>query len=230
VGKIHEDHRLHSNQPKLISNHLMNQRPRIVAVVLAAGGSSRLGRPKQLLNLGNRPLMSHTLDAVREAGNIDARFLVLGHASEEIQKSVDLDGFTVIDNPDYAEGQSTSVRCAIEFLGSDTDAVIFVLADQPLQVPAVIDRLSESYRQKPSPVVQPVYADGPGNPILIARPLFPELAKLSGDTGARPVLQQRKSEIRRIDCQEWTRPLDVDSDDDYQRIVEQYQNQSQEPE
>lgn len=203
----------------------MGGQRRVAAVVLAAGGSTRLGEPKQLLELGGRPLIDHTFAAVRRAGGIDSIYIVLGHAADEIQARADLTGFQIITNPGYAEGQSTSVRVAIEQIPDDIDAVIFVLADQPLQVSQVIERLAASFRDDPAPIIQPAYADGPGNPVLISRGIFPDLARLTGDTGARPVLQRRKAEIRRIDCSEWSRPMDVDTIEDFEEIQQQYQQE-----
>lgn len=191
--------------------------------MLAAGGSTRLGEPKQLLELGDRPLIDHTLSAVRRASGIDGHFIILGHAADEIQTRADLTGFEIITNPGFAEGQSTSVRVAIEQIPDDIDAVIFVLADQPMQVAQVIDRLAASFRDEPATIIQPEYAEGPGNPVLIARDVFSELARLTGDTGARPVLQRRKAEIRRIDCSEWNRPMDVDTVEDFQEVQRQYE-------
>ncbi|TVR73137.1 MAG: nucleotidyltransferase family protein [Sphaerobacteraceae bacterium] len=201
----------------------MSNECRIAAVVLAAGGSTRLGHPKQLLQLGERVLIDHTLSAVRRAGHIDDYFIILGHAEDDIRAQSDLTGFTQISNSTYSEGQSTSVRIAIEQIPEAIDAAVFVLADQPLQVPDVIERLAASYRENPAPIIQPVYADGPGNPVLISRDVFPDLAHLTGDTGARPVLKRRKAEIRKIDCSEWSRPLDVDTVEDYERIKQQYE-------
>ncbi len=198
-------------------------RHRIAAVVLAAGGSTRLGQPKQLLELGGVPLLEHVLRTVRQTA-VDERFVVLGHAADAVRRRTPLDGFQVINNPDYADGQSTSIVAAVNSIPDDISAVVFVLGDQPLQVSEVINRLAESYRNNPTPIIQPQYHEGPGNPVLIDRTLFPELVTLRGDTGARPVLRERRDEIRRIDCSQWLRPVDVDTLDDYQRVKEDYES------
>jgi molybdenum cofactor cytidylyltransferase len=227
--KIREPRPLRFSQQNQISKIQMNHlQHRVAAVVLAAGGSSRLGEPKQLLELGGRPLIGHTLDAVRQAGGIDSHFIVLGHSADDIKARTDLTGFQIIMNAGYAEGQSTSVRAAIKQIPDEIDAVIFVLADQPLQVAQVIERLADSYRGERAPIIQPKYADGPGNPVLLSRDMFPELAQLTGDTGARPLLQRRKADIRRIDCSEWNRPIDVDTVEDFDTIKQLYQQGGQE--
>src|SRR5690625_1755269 len=111
--------------------------PRVAAVVLAAGGSTRLGQPKQLLELGDQPLIAHVLNTVRKA-SVDDRYIVTGHVANRIQAAVSFDGFTEIHNPNYISGQSTSVVTAVEDVSDDVSAVIFILGDQPLQVPDVI--------------------------------------------------------------------------------------------
>lgn len=198
---------------------------RIAAVVLAAGGSSRLGQPKQLLDLGGIPLLEHVLRTVRLTG-VDDRFVVLGHAANEIRIRIPLNCFQEINNPDFIDGQSTSVVSAVTSIPDDVAAIIFVLGDQPLQTPEVIDRLVASYRAEPASIIQPEFCDGPGNPVLIDRSLFPELAKLTGDTGARPIIRDRKDEIRRIDCSEWSRPDDVDTPADFERVQIAYSEMS----
>jgi molybdenum cofactor cytidylyltransferase len=199
---------------------------RIAAVVLAAGGSTRLGQPKQLLKLGDTPLLEYVLRTVRQA-DVDDRYIVLGHAAATIREQISLDGFQEIHNPDYVSGQSTSVCVAVDAVPDDTSAIIFVLGDQPLQIPGVIDLLADNYRENPVPIIQPQYQNGPGNPVLIDHSLFGELATLTGDTGARPILRENPDLIRRIDCSNWERPGDVDTWDDYERVKAAYEAMSE---
>ncbi len=191
--------------------------PRIAAVVLAAGGSTRLGEPKQLVSLGCQPVLAHVLETVRDA-SVDERFVVLGHEILAVQQSVDSSGFQVIENPEYALGQSTSVVAAVGHMPEDIGAIIFVLGDQPLQSLTVIDRIANSWRADPAPIIQPEYQEGPGNPVLFDRKLFSSLLELTGDTGARPILKANRDMIRRVDCTDYNRPLDVDTREDVEKL------------
>jgi molybdenum cofactor cytidylyltransferase len=203
----------------------MGNRGTVAAVVLAAGGSSRLGTPKQLLPLGHKPLLSHTLDSVRDA-SVDLRYIVLGNAASEIRASIDLNDFFTIENPDFERGQSTSVKRAIMELPETVEAVVFVLGDQPLQETTVIDSLVTAWRETGGIIVQPYYDEGPGNPVLLDRAIFAELQALEGDTGARPVIQKHRDKVVEIDVRPLRRPRDVDTPDDYAMIRTEYERKS----
>jgi molybdenum cofactor cytidylyltransferase len=190
---------------------------RVAGAILAAGASRRLGTPKQLLRLAGRPVLAHVLDAVAGT-SLDPLLVILGHAAREIQERVDFSTASVLVNPAFGEGQSASVKTAVRALPDDVDAVVFLLGDQPLVDPKVIELLLAAYRNQPSAIVQPRYHEGRGNPVLIARPLFPELLKLIGDTGARPLLNQYPDQISLVDVPEFHRPEDLDTWEDYERL------------
>lgn len=196
---------------------------RIAAAILAAGTSSRLGTPKQLLELGGLPVLSHTLAAVAKS-SVDVVMVVLGHAKEQIQQRVDLSNVVVIDNPDFATGQSSSVRAVVRSLPDDIDAAVFVLGDQPLVQFEVIDALVAARRKLNPLIVQPRYAEGRGNPILIGRELFGELLALEGDVGARPLLRLHGSDVTLVDVSDHQRPADIDTVEDYQALQQQFES------
>lgn len=190
--------------------------PRVAGIVLAAGASRRLGQPKQLLPLGGRPVIAHTLAAARRS-MLDTLVLVVGAHAGEVLDAIDTDGLTIVHNPDYAEGQSTSVLAGLRALPDDADAALFLLGDQPLVQSEVIDALVQERLASGASIVQPLYQDGPGNPVLIGRELFAELESLSGDTGARPLLQSHREAIARVAVKA-ARPLDIDTQEDYARL------------
>ncbi len=196
---------------------------RIAAAILAAGTSSRLGTPKQLLDLGGRPVLAHTLSAVKQS-RVDLVLVALGHEQSSIEASIDLSGSIIITNPHYAEGQSTSVVAVVRELPDDVDAVVFALGDQPLVEPAIIDALIAAFRGGAA-IAQPRYAEGRGNPILIAREFFAELLELTGDVGARPILERHRDQITLVDVSSHSRPGDIDTVDDFAAIRQQYRQQ-----
>ncbi len=194
---------------------------RIAAAILAAGTSSRLGTPKQLLELGGRPVLAHTLEAVQQT-SLDPVLVVLGHEQGLIQQRVDLSQTTVVENPEYASGQSSSVRAVLRSLPDNVDAVVFVLGDQPLVDPRVIGELAEARETDRALIAQPRYAEGRGNPVLIGRELFDELSQITGDTGARPLLEHHRDQITLIDVSDKNRPGDIDTLADFEAIKQQF--------
>ena len=191
----------------------------IAGIVLAAGRSSRLGRPKQLLSVHGEPLIRHTLRRVL-ASSLDEVFLVVGHEADGVRETVADLPVKYVFNPDAAAGQSTSVRAGLAALSSDVDAAVFILGDQPGIDPAVIDALIAAWRTSGSPVAAPRYEDRMGNPVLFDRRVFPELAALAGDTGARPVVRAyHDSGDLQVVLVAGQAPPDIDTEADYAALI-----------
>lgn len=193
----------------------------VFGVILAAGSSSRLGRAKQLLPLGDRPVLAHTL-ANALAASLDGVIVVLGHAAETIKAQIDFGAATVAINERYAEGQSTSLHAGVAALPPDAAAAIFILGDQPLIGPAVHAALLAAYRRTDAPIIQPSYDGQRGNPVLLARALFPELLQVTGDQGARNVIRAHAAEVVAVPIPGTTPTDDLDTEDDYQRLLARY--------
>lgn len=190
----------------------------ISGVVLAAGRSSRLGRPKQLLPLGGRPLLDHVL-ANAAASALDEVVLVLGHEAAAIAAAVGAWGQRVVLNADYAAGQSTSLRAGLGATDPRAEAALFLLGDQPGVGPAIIDALIDAYRAGGGSIVLPRYGGRVGNPVLFGRALFPELARLTGDEGARGVVRARAGEVVEVAVGAGPPPGDVDTEEDYTALL-----------
>jgi molybdenum cofactor cytidylyltransferase len=190
----------------------------IAGIILAAGSSSRLGRPKQLLPLAGRPLLAHTV-ANAIASSLDDVIVVLGHRADEIAAAVgDLGQRTVI-NPGYASGQSTSLLAGMAALPATTVAVLFLLGDQPTVTPEAINTLLDAYRAAPAPIMVPVYGGERGNPVLFDRSLFAALWQVGGDEGARAIVRANADAVRLVPVPGSSPPQDVDTDDDYTRLL-----------
>jgi molybdenum cofactor cytidylyltransferase len=190
----------------------------ISAVVLAAGRSTRLGRPKQLLDLGGQPLLSHVLRHAA-AANLDEFILVLGYEAERIAKSVGNLGQRDVVNPDFASGQSTSVRAGLAALSPDSEAAIFLLGDQPQVGPAIIDAVIDAYHRTGGPIVVPTYDGQRGNPVLFAKSLYPDLARLTGDAGARFIVRAHAAKVVAVPVGDGPPPRDVDTEADYTALL-----------
>lgn len=193
----------------------------IIGVILAAGSSSRLGRPKQLLILGERPVLAHTV-ANACAAALDGLIVVLGHAAATIQEQIDFGTAHVVINDAYGAGQSTSLRAGLAALPPNTDAALFILGDQPLIGPAVLDALIAARRATAAPIVMPTYDGQRGNPVLIASDLFPELTTITGDQGARNVIRAHSAAVHEVAIPGAPPTDDLDTQEDYGRLLTRY--------
>jgi molybdenum cofactor cytidylyltransferase len=192
-------------------------------IILAAGASSRMGRPKQLLPLRGRPLLQHVLDEAI-ASRLDEIVLVLGYRADEIREALALPGASrvrAVVNPDWARGQSTTLRLALRRASPRAAAAAILLGDQPGVEAALIDRAARAFLEAGLPAARPVYsgADGsrvPGHPVFLARRIWSEVEKLGGDEGARTLLAARADWLLEVPV-EGEPPADIDTWEDYQR-------------
>ncbi len=172
---------------------------RVAGVVLAAGRASRLGGdlPKQLLpwNAGNT-LVGHVVDTALASRLLSEVLVVTGYRAEDVAAVLADRPVTVVTNPDWLAGQSSSVRAAVHGLSSEVSAAVFLLADQPGVRSETVDLLVQAHRRSPAPIVVPEYKGGQrGNPVLFDRSVFPELMALQGDTGGRHVIDRYGSAV-----------------------------------
>ena len=190
----------------------------IAGIILAAGRSARLGRPKQLLPLAGQPLLSHVLRNAA-ASSLDDVLLVLGHEAATIAAAVGDWGQRPVLNPDHAAGQSTSLRAGLAALDPITDGALFLLGDQPQVDATVIDRLIAAHVATGGRIMVPRYGGQPGNPVLFSRDLFPELVRVSGDVGARSVVWAHRDDIVHVDVGDGPPPRDIDTEEDYAALL-----------
>lgn len=165
----------------------MTAPPRIAGLVLAAGDSRRFGAtPKQLALLDGRPLLEHALAAMAAAPALDRVAVTLGAHAQEIVAAVDLHGAAPLLVEEWAEGQAASLRAGIAALAPHADAVLVVLGDQPRVPPAAIAEVIAAWVANPAAAaVRATFGGNPGHPVLLTRQLFPAVAALRGDGGAR---------------------------------------------
>ncbi len=193
---------------------------RVSGIVLAAGRSTRLERPtpKQLLQLGGEPLVRRVCRTAL-ASRLAEVLVVVGHAAAEVSPAVeDLDLRTLV-NPDYLLGQSTSVRVGLGQLAPDSQAALFIPADQPMLSTDLIDRLLVTYQQSGGPIVVPSHSGQRGAPVLFDRSLFGELNQLTGDTGGRSLMASYRHQIIELPVDAPLELADVDTMEDLERLA-----------
>ena len=162
----------------------------IAAVVLAAGQSLRMGRPKPLLRFSDDRTFLGQIVSVLGRSRVDRITVVLGAEADGILASIDLSGVDVVINHDYRKGQLSSLIAALSRVPAEVEAVVLCLADNPFITPEIVDRLVGAFRETGKPIVVPVYDGKRGHPALFARTVFQELITAPADQGARHVLHE----------------------------------------
>lgn len=207
------------------------------AIILAAGTSSRMGagRHKLLLPLANRPVLAHVIEATL-ASQARPIVVVMGHQANAVQAQLAAwladPAIIVVNNPDYLQGMSTSMRVGIQTLISNgymkskrpVDSALIILGDQPLITPLIIDALIHAHQTGDKGIVAPLYDGQRGSPVLFRSQFFPELLEVSGDEGGRTILQRHRSEVTTLDLGNAAHRYDVDTWEAYQEVVAAWQN------
>jgi molybdenum cofactor cytidylyltransferase len=186
----------------------------VTGVVLAAGGSSRLGTPKQLLPLGESTVLGASVDVAR-ACSFEQIIVTLGGAAASVLEAVPLDDVDVVVVDDAGSGCSSSLRSALRRVDPSAAGIVLLLGDQPGVSRATVDRLLDDAMSDAIAVCR--YRDGVGHPFWLASRMFGELVGLHGDKGVWKLIESRP--VVEVDV-DGTVPLDVDTWDDYERLLD----------
>jgi molybdenum cofactor cytidylyltransferase len=193
--------------------------PFVAGLVLGAGGSRRLGRPKQLLPYGEGTLLGHTVGIAR-ACRFDQTVVAIGGAADEVRANVDLAGTTVVVNEAYGEGCSSSIAAALGAVDARCEVIVLMLGDQPGVTPDAVATLLAGRGDSPLAVCR--YDDGRGHPLAFARSTFGELADLHGDKGVWRMLDSHAGEVSEVPVA-GPIPRDVDTPEDYLAVLSEVQ-------
>jgi molybdenum cofactor cytidylyltransferase len=189
---------------------------RVAGIVLAAGGSERLGEPKQLLDWKGTPFIRAVVMKAIAAG-LDQVVVVTGAFSEKTSKAVQGLPVKIIHNENWSEGQSTSVKKGIESLDQNIGAAVFLLVDQPQVSSTLIKKLIETYSISKEPIIGTLVDGQRGNPVLFDRSTFADLGNIQGDKGGRQIFS--KYPVRWMPWLDQIMALDVDNPGDYEKLL-----------
>ncbi|HEY9659475.1 MAG TPA: nucleotidyltransferase family protein [Allocoleopsis sp.] len=197
----------------------MSDSSAIGTIILAAGASTRLGTPKQLLHYRGQSLLRHTAEVAIDSG-CHPVVVVLGSQAERLEAEVEQLPVSVVKNNHWAKGMSSSIQTGLAVLQSiypPVKAVVILLCDQPFVSATLVHQLIEGYHRTGKPIVASEYADTVGVPALFSHVLFPVLMMLPADRGARYVIQNRAQAVARVPFS--LGEIDIDTPDDYERFL-----------
>jgi molybdenum cofactor cytidylyltransferase len=188
----------------------------VVGVLLGAGSSRRLGRPKQTLPLGDTTVLGWTLRDAEQSG-LDRVCVVLGGAADEAARAIQPNRARVVYNAAYGTGCASSLLAGLDHAG-ECAAIMMLLGDMPGVDATVIDTVLAAWRENPSWAAVTAYDDGLGHPFVFSADAFPALRGLHGDKAVwKLVDDEPEDRVRRV-CVHKPRPLDIDTWDDYEAV------------
>lgn len=186
---------------------------KVVALVLAAGSSKRMGKPKQLLSYKSTTLLGSVIESALET-SVEKVFCVLGANFEAIKKSIERYNIEVIYNPNFEKGLSSSIVSGIQQV-KENDAVFIMLADQPKITSEYLNELLRISQENPTKIIASEYEKKVGVPAIFPKKYFLKLLLLKGDKGARELLNSSKEKVltrRNVNL------IDIDTLEDYQKL------------
>jgi molybdenum cofactor cytidylyltransferase len=185
----------------------------ISALLLAAGGAIRMGKPKQLLPFGKSTILEQTIDNLL-GSQVDEIVVVVGHRAKEIAKVVALKPVKLVVNPDYTQGMSTSIIVGLNAVNNQAKAFMIVLGDEPLIDSRTVNELIEAFCNHDRGIVIPTYQGRRGHPVIFTRKYRRELLALRGDVGGRKIIGDHPGDVLEVAISCRGICLDIDTPDD----------------
>lgn len=197
----------------------------MAGIFLLAGSSTRMGFPKPLLPFGDQTLLTLLLGQILKS-DLTQVIVVLGPRAEELRKEIgkmkDSPKLSLIYNPDFEKGLSTSISVGLAQVSPEISGVMFLMGDQPLLTTGVINRLIQEFKKTSAPIVVPLYGKEPGNPTIFKAVMIPRLQKVTGDTGGRELIKKYWEKVRKVPIRHQRIGWDVDTWEDYQRALNSF--------
>jgi molybdenum cofactor cytidylyltransferase len=187
-------------------------------IILAAGQSSRLGQPKQLLKYQGKTFLQHAIDTAKQS-SVKATIIVLGSGIEQILDIIETDGLYVVQNDDWQSGIASSISYGVKSLqdiNPEPDVVILMTCDQPFVSPGLLNELIAKQKETGKLIIASQYDDTIGIPALFHKSLFEQLTALKGDSGAKKLIHQNKDDVITIPFPEGS--IDIDTLGDYEAL------------
>lgn len=187
-------------------------------IILAAGSSTRMGKPKQLLTHNAYSFLTHMSNISIEV-NAGIVIVVLGYNAQLLEKELDGKKVFKVINKEWVEGMASSIRCGLNTLAEiepSCDKLIFVACDQPFVSALVLNKLIKMHKETGKPIVASSYQNTVGIPALFHKSLFPELKKLRGDSGAKKIILKHKEMMAEIPFPLGS--IDIDTMNDYEKL------------
>ena len=198
----------------------MNAPPRIDGVILAAGLSSRMSRPKALLEVGTLSFLERASKTLRHAG-CHRIVVVVNQAADWAAAHADRLGLEVVVNAQAESEQVDSLRLALERMSGDTAAVLVMPVDLPLILPDTALAVADAFRETGGLLIVPFHNSVAGHPVLLGRPLFSEILTTPLEEGLRSLIMLHARDLREVKVADPGILLDIDTPDDYRRLHEQ---------
>lgn len=194
---------------------------KVAGIVLAAGRSSRMGRPKPLLPVEGRTFLARGIEVLSEGG-CDPLVAVVAPGEEAVRmrRVAEEGGAEVVVNRREDAEQIDSLRVGLEAVGDDAEGAVVLPVDVPVSDGAVVRALIRSFEARRAPIVRPVHADRPGHPVLFSREVWDELREAGLEQGARDVVRRHHPEIEDVPIDDAGVARDVDTPEEYRREVE----------
>lgn len=188
----------------------------ICAILLAAGESRRMGSQKLLLSFGSSTVIAHIVDQLLRSA-VDKVFVVLGHDAERIAQELSGRPINVVPNPNYKAGMLSSVRCGLQALPQQCEAVMVMLGDQPAITSKLVDEMVRSFTSADKGILVPLYRGKRGHPILFSEHYRNEILTRYDNVGLRGLLHAHPDDIFELSVSMPSVLSDIDYPEDYQR-------------